>query len=267
MMLPTASDDGDGNVTDDTYDANGNVLSQTDPLGETTSYTYNAYSEPESVTEPGGASSTPPTPVAPGGVITPPSSAPPEGVTYTLYDTYGNALYTTTGVYNPPGAATASYVQTTYSLYAGNSVTLNGTDISCQATPPTVNLPCAKINAAGIVTQLAYDSDGDLVSSSTPDGNGPEVATTTYTYNADGQQTSTVAPDGNVSGANADNYTTVTAYNADGAVTSSTQAGGTGGGGPSVTPRTTYNYYDPDGNLTSVKDPTRLHDDDRLQRR
>ncbi len=38
-----------------------------------------------------------PPPVAPGGVITPPSSAPPLGLTYTLYDTDGNELYTTTG--------------------------------------------------------------------------------------------------------------------------------------------------------------------------
>ena len=40
-------------------------------------------------------------PVAPGGMITPPSSAPPLGITYTLYDTDGNELYSTTGVYEP----------------------------------------------------------------------------------------------------------------------------------------------------------------------
>ena len=43
-----------------------------------------------------------------------------------------------------------------------------------------------------------------------------QLATTTYAYDADGEQTSTTAPDGNLSGANAGNYTTVTAYNADG---------------------------------------------------
>ena len=46
-----------------------------------------------------------PAPVAPGGVITPPSSAPPLGVTYTLYDTDGNELYYTTGVYQPGGSS------------------------------------------------------------------------------------------------------------------------------------------------------------------
>jgi RHS repeat-associated protein len=254
LLLPTASADGNGNVTNDSYDNNGNVLSETDAAGNTTSETYNSFSEPVTVTEPGGAETNGPTAVLPGGVITPPTTTPPEGVTVTLYDTYGNALYATTGVYNPPGAPTAPYVQTTYTLYSGNSVTLNGTNDSCQATPPTPNLPCAAINANGVVTQLAYDSDGDLVSSSTPDGNGSEIATTTYTYNGDGQQTSTVSPDGNLSGAKADNYTTVTAYNADGDVASTTEAGGTAGSGPTVTPRTTYNYYDGDGNLTSVQD-------------
>jgi len=130
MMLPTSSLDADQDTTTDTYDAVGNVLSETDPLGNSTSYTYNSFSEPVTVTNPGGTGASGPTPVAPGGVITPPSAVPPEGVSYTLYDTYGNALWTTTGVYEP-GAPTASYAQTTYSLYAGNSVTLNGTDVSC----------------------------------------------------------------------------------------------------------------------------------------
>ena len=59
-----------------------------------------------------------PSPVAPGGVITPPSSAPPEGETWTLYDTNGNELYSTVGVYEP-GATTAAYLQTIYTLYQG----------------------------------------------------------------------------------------------------------------------------------------------------
>ena len=72
-------------------------------------------------------------------------------------------------------------------------MTLNGTNITCTTTPPSPSLPCAKINADGVVTQLAYDSAGDLASSSTPDGNGSQMATTTYTYNADGEQTAITA--------------------------------------------------------------------------
>jgi YD repeat-containing protein len=168
-----------------------------------------------------------------------------------LYDTDGNELYSTTGVYQP-GSSTASYSQTTYQLFKGNSVTLNGTNITCANTPPSLSLPCATINADGFVTQLQYDAQGDLTSSSTPDGNGSQLATTTYAFNADGEQTSEVAPDGNVSGANAGNYTTATAWNADGQKASVTQAGGSGA---TITPRTTSYGYDADGNQTTVKDP------------
>jgi RHS repeat-associated protein len=190
--------------------------------------------------------------VAPGGTITPPSSAPPEGVTYTLYDTNGNKLYSTTGVYEP-GGSSAAYSQTTYQLFKNNSVTINSDNITCaDNTPPSPSLPCATVNADGVVTQLAYDPEGDLVSSATPDGNsGGELATTTYVYDADGEQTSSTAPDGNLTGANAGNYTTVTAYNNDGLKTTVTQAGGSGA---TVTPRPTTYGYDADGNQTSAED-------------
>ena len=242
-----------------TYDSAGNETSETNPLGETTTTWSTSLDEPSCD---GTATSTStcssalqgPAPVTPGGVITPPSSAPPAGVTYTLYDTYGNALYTTTGVYEP-GSQTASYLRTNYTLYEGNTITLNSTQISCTTTPPSPSLACVTIDPDGVVTQLAYNSEGDLVSSSTPDGNGSQVAETTYSYDGDGEQTASVAPDGNLSGANVDNYTTVTAFDSDGEVTSTTEAGGTGGSGPTVTPRTTYDYYDADGNLTSVKNP------------
>ena len=89
------------------------------------------------------------------------------------------------------------------------------------------------------------------MSSSTPDGNGTELATTTYAYDGDGEQTSVTSPDGNLAGANAGNYTTLTAYNADGEQTSVTAGGGTG---HTVTPRVTIYGYDGDGSQTSVQD-------------
>ena len=260
-LLDTSSTDGDDNATTTSYDTDGNPTTTTSPAADgaaavtTTGYTA-TLQEPDCSSAATAASTAqcqsdaPPAPVAPGGVITPPSSAPPEGVTYTLDDTDGNQLYTTTGVYQP-GATTAAYSQTSYQLFKGNSVTLSGTAISCTATPPSVSLPCATINADGVVTQLAYDSAGDLTSSSTPDGNGSQVATATYAYNADGEQTSTTSPDGNLSGANAGNYTTVTAYNADGRQTAVTRGDGSG---YTVTPRTTGYTYDADGNPTKVED-------------
>ena len=254
-LLDTWTANGNGGITTYTYDAAGNTTSATDPGGNQTTQASTTLDDASCAATAQAASAcsasqTGPTPVAPGGVITPPSTAPPQGVTYTLYDMSGNALYATTGVYQP-GSSTASYLQTTYSLYKGNSITLGSTGISCTATPPSNSLPCATINADGVVTQLAYNSAGDLTSSAVPDGNGSEIAKTTYGYDGDGEQTSKISPDGNLSGANTGNYTTTTAYNADGEVTTTTQAGGTG---VTVTPRATTNGYDANGNKTTLLD-------------
>jgi RHS repeat-associated protein len=258
-LLNTSTTDGNGITTTYAYNSNGDPTQTTGPSADgqpatiTDAYTSAGWQSCSATAEAlTGCSPTAagPTPVAPGGTITPPASAPPAGVTWTLYDTNGNELYTTTGVYQP-GASTASYQRTTYQLFKGNTITLNGTAISCNAAPPSVSLPCATIDANGAVTQLGYNSYGDLTASSTPDGNGSQLATNTYAYDGDGEQTSTVSPDGNLSGANAGNYTTVTAYNADGNVTS-TAAGG--GSGATITPRVTSYGYDANGNQTTVQD-------------
>jgi RHS repeat-associated protein len=258
-LLDNWTADGDANITTVTYDNSGNPVTTTAPDGvasqaATTTQQFTSLNLPNCSSEATAASTCSqnpgPAPVAPGGVIAPPSSIPPQGVTWTLDDTAGNEMYTTTGVY-PPGGGTASHARTTYQLFTGNSVTLNGNNVSCSATPPAASLPCATINADGVVTQLTYDSAGDLTASSTPDGNGAELATTTYSYNGDGEQTSTITPKGNLSGANAGNYTTVTAFNDDGEQTSVIQADGSGA---TATPRTTSYGYDPNGNRTTVQD-------------
>ena len=256
--------DGDGTLTTYSYDSNGDTVAVTSPIGTgsqtaTTTAWYNGGNESCSATAeaatPCSASLTGPSPVTPGGVITPPSSAPPSGVTYTLYDSYGNELYSTTGVYQP-GSGSASYQSTSYTLYKGDSVTLPGASsaTTCTSTPPSPTLPCATIDPDGNVTQLTYDAAGDLTQSSVPDGNGSQLSTTTYGYDGDGDQTSAVAPDGNVPGASAAataNYTTDAAYNADGEKTSVTQAAGAAA---TVTPRVTDYGYDGDGNQTTVTD-------------
>ena len=259
-LLDSSSTDGDGSTVTTAYNADGDPTSSTSPspVGGTavTTAAYTSSNQEDCSGDAEAASSATctqdpgPAPVAAGGVITPPSAAPPEGLTYTLYDTNGNQLYSTAGVY-PPGSTTASYLKTAYDLFNGNTVTLNSTTDSCAATAPSPSLPCATINGDGVVTQLAYDSTGDLTSSSTPDGNGSQDAVTTATYDGDGEPLSATAPDGNISGANAGNYTTVTAWNADGEQTSSTQAGGSGA---TVTPRVTSYGYDADGNRTTITD-------------
>ena len=251
-LLDTWTSNGDSQITTNAYDSAGNTTSTTDPLGHQTTETSTTLGNTncDATAQASSTCSSGPSPVAPGGVITPPSTAPPQGDTYILYDTHGNELYSTIGVYQP-GSSTASYLKTTYSLFTGNSVTLSGTAISCTATPPSPSLPCATINADKVVTQLAYNSAGDLTSSATPDGNGSEIAKTTYAYDGDGEKTSETSPDGNLSGANAGNYTTTTAYNADAEATTVTQAGGTGA---TATPRPTTNGYDTNGNKTTVQD-------------
>jgi RHS repeat-associated protein len=257
-QLDTATEDGNGNITTYAYNANGYATDTTQPDGvgsqsvavTRTITALDGVSCSSSFADPSTCSLTSgPSPVAPGGVITPPS-APPAGATWVLYDTDGNELYVSTSVYEP-GSSTAAYVQTSYQLFASNTITLGGTHISCAHTPPSASLPCAAINADGVVTQLTYDAQGDLTSSATPDGNGTETAVTSYAYDSDGEQTSQVSPDGNLTGANAANYTAVSVYNNDGRLTSVTQAGAPGA---TVTPRASSFGYDGDGNQTSVND-------------
>jgi RHS repeat-associated protein len=255
-LLPVWTTDADNEMRSTTYDQFGNTTSLTDPNGNvSTTWTTSAGDDrcsANALAATACSSSQPgPAPVAAGQVITPPSSAPPAGASYSQYDADGRDLYDTVGVY-PPGSATASATHTSYTLYQGNSVTLNGTSIACGAVPPSASLPCADIDTAGQVTQLTYDSAGDLTSESTPDGNGSQLATETSGYNADGQETSETSPNGNVPGANAGNYTTTTAYNADGAETSETDAAGAGA---TVTPRTTSYGYDADGNQVTATNP------------
>jgi RHS repeat-associated protein len=192
-----------------------------------------------------------PAPGSPGQVITPPSQIPAAGLSWTKYDNYGNDLYSEIGVSSPGNGGSAA--QVTYQLFNGNSVTLPGvgTAITCANTAPSAQLPCATINAGGMVTQLKYNSAGDLISTSTPDGNGSELSTTTYSYDADGEQTSTTSPLGNLPGANAGNYTQVTAYDSDGRQASVAQGAGTG---HTVTARTTTTAYDGNDNAKTVTD-------------
>jgi YD repeat-containing protein len=273
-LLNKWTSDENGNQTNLSYDGNGNVTSTQDPLGNTNTSSYDANTNTlvcsaTAMASTNCAGASPPASVPAGGIITPPSSAPPQGVDYSLVDHDGNTLYTTTGVYEPGSSSafqsSAAYVRTTYTLFKGNSVTLrawgpgqsgfSSQTVSCTNTPPSQTLPCATVDENGIVTQLAYDSYGDLTSSSTPDGNGSDVSKTTNTYDngttpGDGELTGTVSPDGNLAGANSGNYTTTTVYNADDQVTSVTEGNGSG---YTDTPRTTSYGYDGDGNQTTVE--------------
>jgi len=250
-MGTTSITDANGNTTSATFDSDGNQLTSTNGLGNAWTYSYNSLDEQTCAAAPEAASPcsalSPPSAISAGGTITPPSSVPPAHVTYTEYDTIGNKIWTSTGVYQP-GSSTASYQSNTYDLYNGESVTLSGTSHSCTTSAPSTSLPCASITPNGTVTQLTYSSQGDLISSSTPDGNsGGQVAKTSYSYDSDGEQITTVAPNGNLSGANAANFTTSKSYNDDSELTSVTVGGVSGS---TVVPRTTSYTYDGDRNRT-----------------
>jgi len=166
----TSTTDPNGNTTTATYDANGNLISQTNALGQTSTYSYNSFNEPTCQATPLAASPcsslTPPAAVTAGtATITPTSTAPPAYVTYSQYDTDGNLIYTTTGDYAPSGTLTQQ--RTSYDLYNGRSITLGSTTDSCVTSAPSTELPCATINPDGVVTQLTYDAHGDLTSKST----------------------------------------------------------------------------------------------------
>jgi RHS repeat-associated protein len=255
LLVDHAVDPDDG-YTYYAYDTDGNVLSTTNQLGELSTKSYNSFDEIVCSTTPMAAtpcsSLSAPTAVAPGGAVSPPSAAPPPFTTYSLFDTTGNNLWQTTGVFQP-GSSTASYSRTTYQLFRGNSVTLGGANDTCGTAPPSLSLPCATIDGLGNVTQLGYNSAGDVTSSSIPDGNGSELATTSDTYDANGNELSETAPEGNISGADAANYTTTTTYDADNESLIVTLAGGTGSTIPATV---TATYYDPDGNVIATTDAT-----------
>ena len=257
-LLVGATVNPDGATTNYTYDADGNLTSSTNALGETTTSSYNTFDEAICSTTAMAAapcsSLSPPAAVAPGSTISPPSSASPAYTTFSLYDTSGNELWRNLSVYLP-GTTSPSYSRTSYSLYQGNSVTLASTLDKCAMTSiaPPSSLPCATINADKYMTQLGYDNKGDVTSSATPDGNPGETATTTSTYDADGNQVTTTSPLGNLSGANAANYTTTTTYDADREPTETDLAAALTGA--TVSPVITTTYYDPDGNVVATTAP------------
>jgi RHS repeat-associated protein len=171
-LLDDAMTDPSGDTTITTYGTDDNVTASTNALGNTSTSKFNSFDEATCVTQPLAAnpcsSLSPPAAVSPGGTITVPS-APPAYVTYALYDTHGNALFTTSGSYSTGGSLLQT--STTYDLYNSNSVTIGGNSDSCTTSAPSTELPCATIGANAVVTQLAYNADGDLTSKSTPDGN------------------------------------------------------------------------------------------------
>ena len=179
------------------YDADGNQVSLTTPLGEVTTWSYDANEQVATTTDARGnvtgataAAYTTSYGYDPDGdLIT--STDPLGNVTSYSYYGDGNLISMTSPRGNVAGATAASYT-TTYGYDADNQLTTTS-------------------NPLGATTTTHYDSAGEVDWQTDALGD-----KTTYGYNAAGHRTSMTSPRGNLPGADAADYTTGYGYDADG---------------------------------------------------
>ena len=201
------------------YDADGNVLSRSDALGNTTTYAYDAQGQCIQVAQPA-------------------TSQHGQSVTTNVYDVADELVQTEvwgpSGTDNPTGEQVTEYV---YDSLGRQIETIEPNPDTGQAYPAittstTYNADgnvLSTTDELGNTTNYVYDHLGRQASVEDPDGN-----TTHYTYDPDGNELTETDPDLNVTA-----YT----YDAFGRETSVTNASGT----------TSY-AYDADGNLVQKTD-------------
>jgi RHS repeat-associated protein len=210
-------------------DSVGNVVSYTDPNGNTTNSMYNdtggndldelCWTAPPGVTVPSNAS----------------CSNPPGGSTTYTYDQYGHELSET----DPVGNTTRSGYYTNGLLCWSAQPTTTATGGPCTNTGTSPN------GAPSGATTYIYDAQGDATTTSIPASPSP-TKTTTAEYNLDDQVTYSIPPNGQGAGAFGSNpYETSDSYEPDGQVASTT--------GPLS--RTTSYTYDAAGNVLTTADP------------
>ncbi|MFB7931650.1 DUF6531 domain-containing protein [Streptomyces sp. NPDC056039] len=223
--LETDYQDAAGGIWTDLY--HGSVLrNRIDPLGNVTSYQYDAKLRLTAVTDPAGRRTTM-TYDSAGGLLSRTSG----GVTQSwTYDSARNVSTHTDG----RGA------KTTYSYDTARRLTsLNGPAGKTSFTYNTLGQVATTTSPRGKVTSLDYDDKGNLTSRTSPSG-----AKTTYTHDAAGRVLTSTDPRGNASGADPAKYTTTYAYDRAGRLTKSTDPVG----------RATSYDYDANGNQTKVTD-------------
>lgn len=230
--------DPDGNTTTTTYDAEGDVASTTDALGNKTLYGYNTGT---------GWRTTMVSPVGVAAGTTASCTPPAAGCTTYGHDAYGDLTSTT----NPLGHATeASYDadgnETSTTDASNNTITTsyNAADQAVQVT-----------QADGTTQTTDYNPDGTVAD--TVDGLGDK---TSYGYDGQGRQDSRTDPDGRTTSSALDpaglvtsttdpsGRTTSMTYDAAGQLTGVSYSGGS-------TPSVSYGY-DQDGNKVSMTDGT-----------
>jgi RHS repeat-associated protein len=184
----TSATDANGNVTHYTYDSNGNIQTKTQVLNtgsgsenETTTYTYGDGSHPgdvTKVTDPMGHSTTY-TYDSYGDVITA-TDADGNKTTYNYNGpvSIGWVMSQVSPKGNVPGANTAQYTTTYTRDNYGRVLTTKDPD-------------WVSSNPAAHIATNVYDADGNLTSSTDGSEN-----TTTYAYDAAGERTKTTNPNG-----------------------------------------------------------------------
>ncbi len=202
-----------------TYDANGDVTSKTDPLGNVTANTYSSQGDITSVTDGLGNKST----------LAYNNLGERISETDALGDTT-TAAYNTQGELIAFGQPSGSVTNLTYGGGGNVATVTDPLNHQSKLTYDTNNNLTGFITPNGNATTLTYTSNGQL--GSTTDALGH---VTSYAYNADGDRTSATDPLGR---------TTKDTYNSLGLVATSTDADGH---------VTTYTY-DAAGNLVQITD-------------
>jgi RHS repeat-associated protein len=215
-LLPLSTFDGNGNATTDTYQtysgtggtqvSSANVLTQTDPLGNTTAYAYNVYNQPWCTVDPADyadgvrcPSSAPSSPPLPG------ASDPNLGTVIAYYNSSDQLVATTDAMGH---TATFAYTQT------GSGIPLGL--LYCTVDPAnyvdSVSCPAYGVAHVTGTATSTYDAAGDMTVSTDAAGNATSYAygltatqpglpssitdaagdVTTLSYNGAGQVTSKV---------------------------------------------------------------------------
>ncbi|WP_203748848.1 RHS repeat-associated core domain-containing protein [Cellulomonas chitinilytica] len=219
--LLATSTDPLGRTTTYTYDAAGDLVAVRQPSGRTTTSTYDQAHRRLSSTSPGGLV-TSWTYDAAGRVLT--STDPGGAVSANTYDDGGRLVATT----DPAGHVTryvydrADRLLRTTRAGRTSSATYDDAGRMTRSTDPTgattqysydeLGRVSTETDATGAVTTFAYDAAGNLLTSTNPAG-----AITSYEYDLLGRQTQVTDPDG---------ITTQTSYNRRGDVTTVGPQGG-----------------------------------------